>query len=416
LLLDATRRAEALHAQGHYQESLDICLQIMRDYRDALDAVKFAATNCIRLGRWQDAIGYAQTWLGRGGKDNTFGYDTLAFAHGQLKQWGEARRYGLQALEMRARLVSDRPTIPQPNLRPLPPLPSTQTREHNVISFSLFGGNSKYCEPAILNVQEQPQIYPHWVCRFYVDGSVPENVVSRLQASGGQIVRVQGSAAQWPGPMWRFLALDDPRTHRVLFRDADSVISQREAHAVEQWLSSGRRFHTMRDAGGHTELMLAGLWGAVSGSLPPLEKLIERFMSTPLNSQHFADQDFLRQYIWPYARNSLMQHDSVFGFMDAVPFPDDKIYDAFHVGHVESSSFFIAKSNLPNGAKITWELYQVVDKSDNGLIRGNMICSYASQVNNGTVSAHIPERYAQWIQQGTACVRLIDNTKQKELE
>ncbi|MDR0479337.1 MAG: hypothetical protein LBH31_05950 [Burkholderiaceae bacterium] len=97
--------------------------------------------------------------------------------------------------------------------------------------------------------------------------------------------------------MWRLLALDDPQAHRILFRDADSVISRREADAVQQWLASGKRFHMMRDWWAHTELILDGLWGMVAGSLPPLEQLMQPFMSKPLESRHFADQHFLQQYI-----------------------------------------------------------------------------------------------------------------------
>jgi hypothetical protein len=313
----------------------------------------------------------------------------------------------LQTLNIRADLASGEPAIPLPNLPPLPPLPSAQTRNRNVIAFSLFGGNSKYCEPAVLNVQEQSSIYPHWVCRFYIDDSVPESVINRLQSGGAQIVRVEGAARQWPGQMWRLLVLNDPQAHRILFRDADSLISRREAAAVSQWLNSGKRFHIMRDDGGHTELILAGLWGAVSGSLPPLDKLMENFMSAPLNSQHFADQDFLRQYVWPYAKDNMMQHDSVFGFMNAASFPDGERPDVSHVGCVESSPFFTAKCNLPDGSEVTWALYWIIKKHDDGQIRGELVCSYPGKVYEGAVRAQIPARYARWLQQGTACIRII---------
>ncbi|MDR0479585.1 MAG: hypothetical protein LBH31_07260 [Burkholderiaceae bacterium] len=258
-----------------------------------------------------------------------------------------------------------------------------------------------------MNVQDQPHIYPHWVCRFYVDDSVSESVIHRLREGGAQIVQIEGSAVQWPGPMWRLLALDDPQAHRILFRDADSVISQREAGAIEQWLASGKRFHIMRDNGACTELMQAGLWAVVAGSLPPLDQLIQSFMSKPLQSRHFADQFFLRQYIWPYARASLMQHDSVFGFMDAVPFPDRESQDGFHVGCADSFWSFTFKKNLPDGSKITWGLYQI-QKLDNGKTQEKLICAYPGTVKDGGVKVqHIPMRYAQWLEQGTAQVRLI---------
>jgi hypothetical protein len=319
------------------------------------------------------------------------------------------RRYGLHALNARARQFSGEPVIPLPNLPPIPPLPGVQTRQHNIIAFSLFGSDSKYCETAILNAQEQPHVYPHWVCRFYVDSSVPKGVIDRLRAGGAQIVLVEGPALQWPRQMWRLLALDDPQADRILFRDADSLISLREAYAVEQWLTSGKRFHMMRDACTHTELIMAGLWGVVNGSLPPLQKLIDRFMSAPLVSKHFADQYFLRQYIWPYARTSLMQHDSVFGFMDTAPFPNEKIPNQFPVGNSEGSSFFTATCNLPNGSEIVWELYLIENIIDSQP-REKMVCSYTDIVKDSTVKAYVPARYARWIKQGTARIAVRANS------
>jgi hypothetical protein len=364
-----------------------------------------AAFNCIWLQRWQDAISYATTALAHGGNSQGI----LAHAYSHLGQWEEASRYGLQALNMRASEFSGEPVIPLSAPGPLPPPPSEQTRERNIISFSLFGRDSKYCETAVLNVQKQPRIYPHWVCRFYVDVSVPDQIIVRLEGSGAQIMAAEGAATQWPGQMWRFLALNDPLAHRILFRDADSVISRREAGAVEQWISSGKRFHMMRDWGSHTELMLAGMWGVVCGSLPSLEQLMQHFMRAPLESRHFADQFFLRQYVWPYARTSLMQHDSVFGFMGGVAFPEGERPEGFHVGLVESALSFSFKINLPDGSDVTWALFRI-EKQDDGQSREELICSYTNAVQNGAVQAHIPERYAQWIKQGTTCVRFVKSS------
>jgi hypothetical protein len=403
----AVSRIRALHEQGLYQEALDISLQVTRTHPKVAEVWVNAAVSCLWLRRWQDAVRYGQIALARGCNRVEL-YDALANAHGMLGQPDEASRYGLQSLNMSERRFGGAPVMPPPEPGPMPPLPSAQTRERNVIAFSLFGGNSKYCEPAVLNAQEQPQIYPHWVCRFYVDDSVPDHVINRLRASGGQIVPVAGVAAQWPGPMWRFLALDDPSAHRILFRDADSVISQREAGAVQQWLTSGKRFHVMRDDGSHTALIAAGLWGVVAGSLPPLEKLMLRFMSAPLDSRHFADQDFLCRYVWPYARTSLMQHDSVFGFMGAAPFPDEKQPGQTNVGHCEGYPLFSVKSDLPDGSKVVWELYLTEKRNDDGQLREERVCAYPATVNAGAIKAHIPLRYArQMMQQGTAGVRLI---------
>ena len=58
-----------------------------------------------------------------------------------------------------------------------------------------------------------------------------------------------------------FSQINDPEAEYVIFRDADSVVSHREAEAVAEWIESGRLFHTMRDSGSHTALILAGMWG-----------------------------------------------------------------------------------------------------------------------------------------------------------
>jgi hypothetical protein len=137
-----------------------------------------------------------------------------------------------------------------------------------------------------------------------------------------------------------------------------------------------------------------------------LDELMERFLSVPLQSQHFADQHFLRQYVWPYARASLMQHDSVFGFMDAVPFPDGERPEGCYVGDAEGAASFTRKCNQPDGSEVTWTLYRILEKLDDGGVRTERICSYTGTVHDGVVKAHLPKRYARWIQQGTAGVLL----------
>ena len=48
----------------------------------------------------------------------------------------------------------------------------------------------------------------------------------------------------------------------AMFRDLDSIISERETAAVAQWLSSKHAFHIMRDHPDHGAVpMMAGMWG-----------------------------------------------------------------------------------------------------------------------------------------------------------
>lgn len=398
LVVAAGKRAKALHDQGRYEEALKVCQQAIRITPGLTQAWIDAAVNCLKLERWQQAVEYAEQALVRGG--NSFAlFDALSHGYGALKQWEAVKKFGLMALQLRDQRFGVDPVTPhEPS--PLPPLPSAQTRENNIIAFSLFGANSKYCETAVLNVIEQPAIYPHWVCRFYIDESVPLGVVERLLEAGAQVVFVDGLDQEWPGPMWRFLALRDKSLHRAMFRDADSVISIRESQAVEEWLHSGCRFHCMRDSATHTELMLAGLWGVVGGALPPLEELAEKFFSVGVDSQHFADQYFLRQYVWPYARQSLLQHDSMFGFMGARTFPGGPMPVDFHVGYAEGSALFKAQTTWADGTPVQWTL--LLKRAEPEVV----ICRYPGIVRAGLVTAHIPARYTKLLSCGEAEIKL----------
>ena len=57
---------------------------------------------------------------------------------------------------------------------------------------------------------------------------------------------------------WRFLPLLDDMVDMFMSRDADSLILQREVDAVQEWLSSDKAFHIMRDHGLHCIAMLGG--------------------------------------------------------------------------------------------------------------------------------------------------------------
>ena len=49
----------------------------------------------------------------------------------------------------------------------------------------------------------------------------------------------------------------------AVFRDLDSVATERESAAVKEWMVSKHAFHTMRDHPDHGAMpMMAGMWGA----------------------------------------------------------------------------------------------------------------------------------------------------------
>ncbi|MBB4863038.1 hypothetical protein HNP46_001883 [Pseudomonas nitritireducens] len=391
-------KANAASAAGDYRTALQCAHQALRMAPQHAVLWSDAAVYCIKLQLWDEAIQHASRALKAKG-DGLAIYDSLSHAWGAKGDAAQVRRWGVAALNQRDQRFGLAPALAH-DVRgsALPAPPSAATRDSNLIAFSLFGGNPKYCETAVLNVLEQPAIYPHWRCVFFVDASVPADVVERLR-DGGRVIEVTEPALlSAPGPMWRFLAYDLPDVHRVIFRDADSVISQREAEAVQEWIDSGERFHLMRDYATHTELILAGLWGVCAGALPPMRGLMDSFLAQPVSSQHFADQYFLRSWVWPYARQSLLQHDSQFGFLEARPFPCGTWTAASHVGAAEGATHFSMPIDAADGTPVLWVLHHK-DAEE------REICRYKSVVQQGLLTANLPARYGRSINAGEMGIR-----------
>lgn len=190
------------------------------------------------------------------------------------------------------------------------------TPARNIISYSLYGDNPHYLDGAIRNAIVVRHLYPGWTARFYIDETVPEPALKRLREEGAQLRSVPSLAAGRFGLYWRFLVEDDPEVDIYLVRDADSVPNIKERIAVQGWLKSGEPFHVMRDQPTHSELVLAGMWGAHRGNIRGMGQKILDFAETQkdvLNSRVY-DQVFLRRVIWPLMRGRVFLQDGSNGY------------------------------------------------------------------------------------------------------
>ena len=206
--------------------------------------------------------------------------------------------------------------------------------ERNVICFSLWGADPKYTYNAVLNAKRVPRIYPGWSARFYVDESVPNEIVRALVDYGARVIRVAGEGQENFKLFWRFFPSEDPLVERFLCRDSDAVINEREAAAVTEWINSGRRFHLMRDHPEHAELMMAGMWGGVTGLLPKLSEQAIAYFHSHGAKWRWVDQDFLRDRVWPVIKHDCLVHDDYYRMGgEARRFPADFVLpDGDHVG------------------------------------------------------------------------------------
>lgn len=165
-----------------------------------------------------------------------------------------------------------------------------------------------YLIGSLNNTRLAKDIYPGWVCRFYVDRSVSEETLNKLRSEGAEIV-LKPDNIDTSGAMWRFEPAFDPEVKYFIVRDADSRLTIREKAAVDEWLSSGKAFHVMRDHPNHNHVMMAGMWGGLSGKIPNFKDLLEYFTKSH-NLAFWSDTFFLRDCLWEsFIRQDHISHD-----------------------------------------------------------------------------------------------------------
>lgn len=172
-----------------------------------------------------------------------------------------------------------------------------------IISFSLWGSNAKFLVGAVSNIKLAPLYYPHWKCRIYCGTDTPMAWRDELQREGFEVmVRTTNGN---DGLFWRFEPAFEAGVEAFVSRDLDSRLNPREAAAVNEWMESGKRLHTMRDHYEHIVPILGGMWGC--RHWPEFSGLMAGW---PRTGKMGNDQDFLKNLVWPLVKeNDCIQHD-----------------------------------------------------------------------------------------------------------
>jgi len=184
-----------------------------------------------------------------------------------------------------------------------------------VITFSLWGTDFKYLIGAIRNAELARQIYPDWVCRFYVSELLPIGILETLRDLENVQVIEMPFKGDWRSMFWRFTAIDDEDVEVMISRDADSRLSHREKAAVDEWLASDKGFHIMRDHPYHGFPVLGGMWGIKKGTIPSMTQLVEAWDQ---KDEYGTDYKFFAASVMPLVEDNKLVHDE---FFENTPFP-----------------------------------------------------------------------------------------------
>lgn len=173
-----------------------------------------------------------------------------------------------------------------------------------VIAFSLWGQDPRFVAGAISNIKLAPLYYPGWTCRVYISSEVPFARHRELRLAGFEIYQRGSALGALDGLFWRFEPAYEPGVEAFISRDLDSRLNPREAAAVNEWLESGKRLHTMRDHYEHIVPILGGMWGC--RHWPEFADLLRGWKQ---RNRMGDDQEFLKHVIWPLVKDDCIQHD-----------------------------------------------------------------------------------------------------------
>ena len=178
-----------------------------------------------------------------------------------------------------------------------------------VISYSLYGSNPKYNVNAIVNCHLAEKIYPDWNLFFYLDNRVPQGVVNALESfKNVTIIYGDNHREDKVKMMDRFLAADNNQIEVFISRDCDSWLSYREKVCVDEFLSSEKTFHIIRDHCYHSQKIVGGMWGMKHGAFSNMKESISNFIKSPTSTEGRGfDQAFLADFVYPECvKNSLI--------------------------------------------------------------------------------------------------------------
>ena len=194
-----------------------------------------------------------------------------------------------------------------------------------VISYSLYGNEQRYADGALANVELMPTIYPDWEIYIYHDTTVPSNIIDKLTKYKYVKMFNMFNSFIVNKMSWCFLVASDTDVERYVIRNIDTRLSLREKSAVDDWITSRKRFHAMRDHPSHSQYAInSGMLGGTRGAMPNRYSLL---LMQRQQYGHTENMKFLNTVVWMKAKSCVYQHDSFSCGHHGIehPFPTNRV-------------------------------------------------------------------------------------------
>jgi hypothetical protein len=190
----------------------------------------------------------------------------------------------------------------------------------NVFSFTLFGGEDKYCKGLLKNIAVIETSFPGWEVWVYCGEDIPEDIL--LELADHSCVRLLPTHQEGMiNKFYRFFAIDTPEVEICIVRDADSRIYERDQACIHDFLQSEKVIHIIRDHPNHHHRMMAGMWGIKKQALfflqTRIQELFESWKLTQPSGDFWSDTLFLCEIVYPKIALVSMIHDELHHFEPA---------------------------------------------------------------------------------------------------
>jgi len=101
-----------------------------------------------------------------------------------------------------------------------------------------------------------------------------------------------------PPKMWRFYNVFLTSADVFLFRDSDSLISNRELGLIKIWLESPYNANVIRDTRLHLYPIMAGTFSIRNDCVQELRNILIQHRCVSLGRKHFYDQIYLTEFVY----------------------------------------------------------------------------------------------------------------------
>ena len=191
---------------------------------------------------------------------------------------------------------------------------------NKVISFCLYGNKDLYCLGLIENIDIINEKYNDWKIYVYYN-NIPNNILDILKNKNNTyLFECHHNGYKWEGMFWRFYPIENENINFFLSRDVDSRISEREINLVNEWISSNKSFHIIRDHPYHNTEILGGMFGvnvkkfkelSIHHNFKNINYYKEQYYHIySKDVERWPDQDFLKKIIYPIIKNDNLSYIS----------------------------------------------------------------------------------------------------------